>query len=155
MERAAAIASVMRHQALQKETMARMAPPGYKPLFPQLVALALSTVVAVYVWFGSPGWLGPSPVPPVSLEVEEDFVRSAVILQVERINSYQEQNGRLPAFLEEAGPPLPGVEYRRLDSRTYRIRGRGMQVEVDYNLGDALDEYWAALDEVFGSAVVR
>jgi len=153
MERAAAIASVMRDQALKEEALAQVRPPGKKPMLPQLGALALSTALAIYVWFGSPGWLEPDPIPPVPLQIEEDVVRTAVLLQVERIRSYREQNGRLPAFLEEAGPRLPGVEYRRLDSRRFQIHGHGERTTVDYVSGQPLDEFRESLQAVLGGAV--
>ncbi len=153
MERAAAIASVMRDQALKKKAMARVKPPGQKPLLPQLVALAGATVLAVYVWFGSPGWLQPDPVPPPPLQVERDATRTAVLLQVERIREYRERYGRLPAFLEEAGQPLPGVDYQRLDNRSFRVRSRTPRTTVSYQSGESLDEFRASLDAVLGNTV--
>ena len=151
MERAAAIASVMRHQALQKEALTQVRIPGKRALLPQLLTLAASTAFAVYIWFGSPAWLEMDPIPLPPKSVEEDVVRSAVLLQVERIQSYRETNGRLPAFLEEAGPRLPGVEYRRLDNRTYRLNARGERVIIHYRSGQPLDEFQESLQALLGS----
>ncbi len=148
MERASAIASVLRHQAERKEAQEAVKPVGKKPLLPQLSALALSTAAAVYVWFGSPGWLGPAlpPLPP--LEVEGAHVATAVYLQTQRIEGYRARNGRLPAFLEEAGPGVPGVRYARLDARTYRVQGQDRRVAVTYTSGEPMDSLVAAVARV-------
>lgn len=151
LERAAVIASVMRHQAQQEEVRTQVQYMGKKALLPQLLTLAASTAFAVYVWFGSPSWLEPDPIPLPPLSVEEDVVRSAVLLQVERIQSYRETNGRLPAFLEEAGPRLPGVEYRRLDNRNYRLNARGERVIIHFRSGQPLTEFQESLEALLGS----
>jgi len=62
-ERASLLASVMEHDAERKDAQATVRPLGQRPLGPQLFALAASTLLAVYVWFGSPAWLGPDPAP--------------------------------------------------------------------------------------------
>ncbi len=148
MERAAAIASVLRHQAERKEAREAVQLPGRRPLLPQLTALALSTVVAVYVWFGSPSWLEPRLPPPPPLEVEETSVQAAVYIQAQQIEAYRVRNGRLPAFLEEAGPAVAGVRYTRLDARTYRIQGHDQRVAFSYTSGEPMDSLAAAVERV-------
>ena len=156
MERAAAIASVMRHQAQREEAQLTASPVlKTRPLLTQLSTLAVATAFSVYVWFGSPRWLEPDPIPLPTLEAEEDLVRSAILLQAERIQAYREENGRLPAFLMEAGPVLPGVRYDRLDSRTFRIHGSGERLSFTYSSGEPMDEYQASLEAILGSTLDR
>jgi hypothetical protein len=137
-ERAAMVASVLRHQAEREVVRYTMRPPAPKPLLPQLTGLAIATALAVYVWFGSPAWLEPDPIPLPPVEVEVATLRLQMGFQAQAIEHYRTNNGRTPAFLEEAGPPRPGVEYRRLDAQTYELRGQGNRVRLTYTSGDSL-----------------
>jgi hypothetical protein len=152
-ERASAIASVLRDQEQKAQVRGRIRPPGDKPLLPQLLYLVLATAVSVYVWFGSPSWLEPDAVPPPPVSVEEASVRLAIFLQAQRIEAYREENGRLPAFLEEAGPRAPGVSYRRMDSRTYLIRGQGERVGLTYTSDQAPDLFLGRGEDILARAL--
>jgi len=146
-ERASVVASVMRHTAERTMVRATQRPPGPKPLFPQLVGLALSTALAVYVWFGSPGWLEPDPIPLPPVAVEDATLRSVMFIQAGLIEDYKDRNGRAPAFLEEAGPALPGVKYERRDAQTYFLHGKGDRVRLSYSSGDSLTVFLGAAGE--------
>jgi hypothetical protein len=137
-ERAAMVASVLRHQAEREVVRGATRTPGPKPLFPQLTGLAVATALAVYVWFGSPAWLEPDPIPLPSMEVERATLRIQMWIQANAIEHYRTDNGRTPAFLEEAGPPRPGVEYDRLDAQTYVLHGQGDRVRLRYSSRDSL-----------------
>jgi hypothetical protein len=140
-ERAAMIASVLRDQAEREVVREATAAPGPKPLLPQLTGLALATALAVYVWFGSPAWLEPDPIPLPPVEVERATLRLQMFVQAQAIEHYRTNNGRTPAFLEEAGPPRPGVEYRRLDAQTYLLQGQGDRVRLTYSSRDSLSVF--------------
>ncbi len=146
-ERATAVASVLRYQEEHRRARESVKLPGTKPLFPQLAVLALSTAVAVYLWFGSPGWLGHRPALP-PLEEEEASVAAAIYLQAQQIEAYWARNGRLPAFQEEAGLPVPGARYVRIDSRTYRIEGQDRRVAMTYRSGEPLDSLGRSLERI-------
>ncbi|MFC1791643.1 hypothetical protein ACFL0I_04160 [Gemmatimonadota bacterium] len=152
-ERAAVIASVLRDQAEREEARESTPLPGPKPLLPQLSALAVSTAFAVYVWFGSPGWLEPDPIPLTPVAVEESTVRAVIFLQAQKIEDYRERYGRLPAFLEEAGPGIHGVRYRRLDGQTYRIHGQGDRVGLSYTSGEPLAEFLGSGEGILAGAL--
>ena len=124
-----------------------MRPHGLRPLLPQLTALAISTVLAVYVWFGSPGWLEPDPIPLPPVEVEAATLRLQMFIQAQAIEHYRESNGRTPAFLEEAGPARPGVEYRRIDAQTYLLQGQGDRIRLTYVSRDSLALFLGAAGE--------
>lgn len=143
-ERAAMIASVLRDQAIREGMRALTPGPSPKPLFPQLVALAVATLLAAYVWFGSPGWLGPHPVPLPPVEVEAATLRLEMFIQAQAIEHYREQNGRTPAFLQEVGPPRPGITYRRLDASTYLLQGHGERVRLSLSSRDSLATFLGA-----------
>jgi hypothetical protein len=137
-ERAAMIASVLRHQAELTEVRSSVRGPGPKPLLPQLIGLGISTALAVYVWFGSPAWLEPDPIPLPPVEVEAATLRLEMFIQAQAIEHYRENNGRAPAFLEEAGPVRPGVEYRRVDAQSYVLHGQGERIRLTYMSRDSL-----------------
>ena len=137
-ERAAMIASVLRDQERRESIRAVTPAMESGATLPQLVALALSSVLAVYVWFGSPGWLGPEPVPLPPVEVEESTLRLEMFIQAQAIEDYRQRNGRTPAFLAEVGPSRPGISYRRVDGRSYLLQGTGDRVQLTYSSRDSL-----------------
>ena len=146
-ERVALLASVMSHQAEREEAQAALRPKGPKPLFPQLAALAGSTFLAVYVWFISPSWLGPHPIPPPPLAEEESAARFASWIAVQQVEDFQEKNGRIPGS-QEVGPLPPGVRYQRLDARRYAISGQGERVEITYSSGEPQDDLLGAVEQL-------
>ncbi len=140
-ERASAIASVLKDQAEKAEVRSFVRSPGPKPLLPQLAGLGIASLVAAYVWFATPGWLEPAPIPPPPVEVELATLRLEMFIQAQAIESYRLNNGRTPAFLEEAGPPRPGVRYRRVDADTYILQGQGDRVRLVYTSRDSLGAF--------------
>jgi len=150
-ERDALLASVLRHDAERKQAQATTPHPGPKPLGPQLLALALSTVVAVYVWFGSPAWLSPDPVPLPPLSEEQTSVQAAVWLGTQQVESFQRRNGRVPG-IQEVGSLPPGVRYERLDAQSYILVGEGDRVAVSYSSGEPRDDLRAAAGRILEGA---
>lgn len=150
-ERDALLASVLRHDAERKQAQAATPHLGPKPLGPQLLALALSTVVAVYVWFGSPAWLSPDPVPLPPLSEEQTAVQAAVWLGAQQVESFQRRNGRVPG-IQEVGSLPPGVRYERLDAQSYILVGEGDRVAVSYSSGEPRDDLRAAAGRILEGA---
>jgi hypothetical protein len=64
-----------------------------------------------------------------------------VYLQVQRIRAFQAENNRLPLRLEEAGPPLPAVEYHRLADDLYQLNGVTDRVRLTYRSDLPLDAF--------------
>ncbi len=62
-----------------------------------------------------------------------------MFLQAQRIEAFRSANGHLPRSLEEAGPPLPGVEYTPLAGQTYYLRGEGGQAYLGYFSSQPID----------------
>jgi hypothetical protein len=150
-ERASLLASVMKHDAERKDAQAAVPAHRPKPLAPQLIALAVSTVLAVYVWFGSPAWLSPDPVPLPSLADEGSVVRASVWLGAQQVEAFLSRNGRVPGS-QEVGPLPPGVSYERLDARQYILAGRGDRIGITYASGQPQDDLLRAVGEVLSGA---
>lgn len=130
-ERAEVLAAVLRDQ---KERAAREPVPRPSPRKQRgrLVTFLVSLVVTVYVWFGSPSWAQPY-VPPEPTPIEEEAgLRMAMYLQIQRIEVFRDETGRLPLSLDEAGERLPGVEYEQITGEVYRLRGRTDGLRVTY-----------------------
>ena len=142
-ERASALAAVMRHEALKAEA----AEAAYRPpLSPRRIALsymglALSTALAFWIWFFPPGWVQRSPVPVPTLEQDEASLRLVMFLQAQRIESFRIERGRLPENLEEAGVPLPGVDYTPMAGQTYYLRGEGGQAHLGYYSSQPMETF--------------
>lgn len=130
-ERAEALAAVLRDQQrrAEREPVAAPKPRNERA---RMVAFVVSLAVAVYVWFGSPSWAQPY-VPPAPTPVEEEAgLRMAMYLQIQRIEVFRDETGRLPLSLDEAGERLPGVEYQQITGEVYRLRGHTDGLRVTY-----------------------
>lgn len=121
---------------------------GPKPLDRQLVLLATATVAAVYLWFGSPGWLNRPPPPQPTLAEEASAVRAALWLGVQQVETFRRSSSRVPGG-QELGPLPPGVDYRRLDARSYLLVGTGGRMRVSYTSLEPLDELLEAARQLF------
>lgn len=150
-ERASLLASVMKHDAERKDAQAAAPALRPKPLAPQLLALGVSTLLAVYVWFGSPAWLSADPLPLPPLAEEGSVVRASVWLGAQQVEAFRRRNGRVPGS-QEVGPLPPGVSYERLDARHYILAGRGDRIGVTYASGQPQDDLLRAVGEVLSGA---
>jgi len=139
-ERAALLASILRRDARGREARTSTGATGRRALAPRFAALAVSTGLAVYVWFGSPSWLEPSPPPLPPLAVEETSIRASVWLAAQQVDALEARSGRVPGPQEIASLP-PGVRYERLDGKRYLIVGRGDRALVTYTSGDPRDRF--------------
>ncbi|MFW5947177.1 MAG: hypothetical protein ACOCUW_01685 [Gemmatimonadota bacterium] len=116
---------------------------GRRPYWPLAVLLA----VAAWLWLFPPAFLRIEPPPPPSIEQEEQALRLTMYLQVRRIRAFAEETGRLPETLDQAGPPLPGMEYALLQPGLYQLTGVTDRLTLTYRsdlplrdfAGDAVD----------------
>ncbi len=111
-------------------------PPGTTA--PRIVLAALTTVVAAWLWIFPPAFLQPPGVVQPSLERVEAGLQVAVALQVDRIEQFRRETGRLPDRLDEAGEPLPGMTYTRVNAQVFRLRGRKAESVILYESGDSM-----------------
>ncbi len=131
-ERARALAEVLRDQNLKAEAARKVEVRRVRRARVRRTALVATWLGVAYVWLASPSWLQVEPPPTPSVQEETDALRINVFLQSQRIEAYRLRRGRLPYVLEEAGPPLQGMEYRRRDNRFYELRGRSQRVFLRY-----------------------
>ncbi len=139
-ERAAALEAVLQHATLKADMVRHQSLPPERIAFGYL-ALFLSVSLAFWIWFFPPGWAQRNPVPIPSVAEEETSLRLVMFLQAQRIEAFRSENGHLPQSLEEAGPPLPGVEYTPLAGQTYYLRGEGGQAYLGYFSSQPIDTF--------------
>ncbi len=110
----------------------------------RLVVLAVLVIAFGIVSWRGKEWLGPQPIPTQTVAESEQSLRVGMYLQAQRIKAYRLENGRYPRELEEAGDPLPRLEYRLLDDGTYELVGENNGVIITYRsdrpLGDFLGD---------------
>jgi hypothetical protein len=112
-------------QALQRKKTTRMTILG--------LALAIALVLA----FAPPAWILPPPQPRPTAAEREASIRFSIFLQAQQIEHFRGSRGRLPATLEEAGQPLPGVAYLVNSGSTYQLRSTQDQA-ISYSSTDSL-----------------
>jgi len=139
-ERAAALEAVMHHATLKADMVRHHYLPPERVAYGYL-ALAVSLSLAFWIWFFPPVWAQRDPVSVPSVAEEETSLRLVMFLQAQRIESFRSENGHLPQSLEEAGPPLPGVEYTRLAGQTYYLRGEGGRAYLGYFSSQPIDTF--------------
>ncbi|MDP2955259.1 MAG: hypothetical protein Q8N53_02460 [Longimicrobiales bacterium] len=149
--RARALADVLRDQAERVET-ARLAVERLQERARKRRGVLIAAWVGIaYVWLATPSWLRVEPPPEPTVAQEARSLRLHVFLQSQAIEAYRLQRGRLPYVLQEAGPPFRGLEYRRFDSRSYELQGRGRRVILRYHSEQpALDFVGEAADVLSG-----
>lgn len=140
-ERARALAAVLRDQKERRAGEGAVPAPSARNQRARLLMFVVSFGLAVYVWFGSPSWAQPY-VPPAPTPVEvEAGLRMAMYLQIQRIEVFREENGRLPRSLDEVGRRLPGVRYEQITGDVYRLRGRTDDLRLTYVSAQSSHEF--------------
>jgi hypothetical protein len=102
----------------------------------RIVALALS-VVALALWLLPIPGLTPSIPFPLASDEEAAGVRLAAYVQAQQVEAYRRATGRLPDLLRETGEPVPGIDYRRVDARTYELTARTERATVRWRNSDS------------------
>jgi hypothetical protein len=152
-ERARALAAVMRDQAVRADAEVVVDVRRRRRARWRRRSLVALWLVIAYVWVGSPSWLSVEAPPEPTLSQESQALRLAMFLQSQAIEAYRLERGRLPYVLQEAGPPFPGMEYRRKDSRSYELLGTSDRLRLDYQSEqDPLDWVGAAASLVVATS---
>lgn len=149
-ERARALAEVLRDQAERAEAVrqAEMR-AATRTRLRRGILVAVWAAVA-WIWLGNPAWTRIQPPSPPPLAEDVQALRVNLFLQTQQVEAFREARGRLPWVLQEAGPPLPGMEYRRQDSRSYEIHARSRRVELTW----ASDRPAGSLSEAAAAVLV-
>jgi hypothetical protein len=146
-----AVAEVMKDQAekavVREEALAPLdQPPSATPW----IALGVLTLISLFLWFGSPGFLETSPLEPLPPDVQEAGVRMEIYLQALKVQEYLRDEGRLPNSLAEAGDPFSPVEYERMDRRSYRLWLQGPAGIVELTTADSLEAFLGNARQIIG-----
>ncbi|MFO7895075.1 MAG: hypothetical protein R6U63_15280 [Longimicrobiales bacterium] len=107
------------------------------PYWPVVVLLAITA----WLWLFPPAFLRLEPPPPQPVAQEEAALRFTMYVQAQRIKAFQEENGRLPGSLEEAGPPLPNMRYTVLHTDLYQLTAMTDRVTLTYRSDLPLSEF--------------
>lgn len=136
-ERAKVLEEVLRDQA-RREVLRDVAYRRPAASFRvRAAAAALGVAAAIFWLFPIPGLEPdvPFPLPPME---EDAGLRVAAFIQAQQVEAFRRASGRLPDVLRETGEPLPGIDYERLDARTYRLRGWTERDTIDWVSSDSL-----------------
>lgn len=107
------------------------------------MALVLAPIT-VWLWLAPPAFLGPTPLPEVSLERRAVGLKAEMVLLAKRIEAWSAENdGKLPADLAEADEERGDIRYLRLTATTYRLRAEVDTLTIDYNSTEPLKEFFA------------
>lgn len=94
--------------------------------------LGVMAFLLAWVWLLPPAFLRTDPPPPQPLEQEEAALRFAIYVQAQRIAAYRAETREYPVRLEEAGPPLPDMQYTRLAAGLYQLTGETDRIRLTY-----------------------
>lgn len=119
---------------------------------PRRQGTALALIVAgwgfiAWLWVSQPAWVfGPRTAPRHDAVSRDAALRLTLWLERGRVDEYQEEHGRLPGTLEDAGPVEEGVTWLRqgdgyvlsatIDGETLSLADR---MDADSFLGNSLD----------------
>jgi len=104
--------------------------------------LILTVLAAAYLFLARPPWFITPPPPPESYEVAEASLRIAVWQTAMRVRAFQQEEGRLPQTLAEAGAPqYRGVEYNVMGEGEFSIRASSDRLDVTYRSKDNLEAF--------------
>lgn len=95
------------------------------------VLLLLTIAFGAYALGTKPSWL-VTPVPePEPTVLTEASLRVAIWQQAVYVERFEDENGRLPATLADAGAPhIEGITYRIDGSRGYLIQGQTVGIGI-------------------------
>jgi hypothetical protein len=142
-----ALLEVMQQHADATRKSQRLPGPEERGRGRVVVLILLVLAFVALLWQGD-SWLGPKPPPAETPRQVENALRLGMYLQAERIKAYRIHTGQLPDKLDDAGPPVPGIRYHKLDDGTYEINGRNGPVTLTYRsdqpavrlIGDAINQ---------------
>jgi len=106
--------------------------------------------LSIWLWAFPPAALIPE-VPTIPPAVQEAGLRMNMLIQVNQIQQFRSDYGRLPENLDELGDRPDGVQYTRLSDGTFQLRGKSGDVTVDWESTESVDE----LVDVESLAIVR
>ncbi len=119
-EAADALSAVMSHAAEREDAQHKKAP--HKTQAKWVLPLGINLgVFALYMLIAPPSWVVMNPIEAVPVEEQIEHMKLAMYMQAIRVDAYRGQYGELPEALEDAGSPVPGIEYFTLGANRYEL----------------------------------
>jgi hypothetical protein len=137
---AEALAAVMKHAAEREEAIRKKPARKRQPRWMLPLGIQLS-VLALYLLVAPPRWATINPIEPRDPALQVEDLRLAMYMQIQRVEAYRVQHGRLPDVLAEAGSAVPGVEYRRQGANRYQLLATAGEEAVVYDSTEPADEF--------------
>lgn len=132
-----ALSDVLKDQKRRDELRSTATPKARRarvhPSIPPVLAL-----FSVWLWVFPPAALIPE-VPTIPQATQEAGLRMEMWIQLNNIQRFITDNGRLPGDLDEVGERPDGVQYRRLSDGVFQLSGKAGQVSVDYTSTEPVD----------------
>jgi hypothetical protein len=100
------------------------------------VILGTVLVVLLFLAISPPAWILPPPQPVPTAAEREASIRFSMYLQSQQIEQFRTNRGRLPSTLEEAGPPLPNIQYTMVSGTNYLLRSTANNA-IEFNSTDS------------------
>ena len=142
-EAADAVAAVLAHAA--ERDVAQHVKQGPKKQSKWMLPVGINLgVFAVYLLIAPPAWVIVNPLEAAPVEEQVDDMRLAMFMQAMRVDAYAQQNGRLPDALEDAGSPVPGVDYTVLGAGRYQLTALIGDEVVLYDSSESAQEWVGA-----------
>ena len=146
-ETADLVAQVLEDQQRREAAQRQKVEPSRARSRVAAISLPLLATFSFYLWFATPAWVTPTQPDPVTVAEAEAGLRVAMYFQAQRIESFRQENGRLPDTLAETGGAPPEMTYERIDARTYRLDGTSRGASLVYEstqppqefVGDAMN----------------
>jgi hypothetical protein len=116
------------------------------PVVPPILAL-----VSIWLWAFPPSVLRPEP-PTIPVANQEAGLRMEMYIQVNKIQGYVSEHGRLPKNLEEVGDASSAVRYEALTASVFRLNGQTGAVMVAYTSTDPVEVLLADAQTIVSGA---
>jgi hypothetical protein len=142
-EAADAVAAVLKHAAERDEAAQKRAPRKKEPKWMLPLGLNLA-VLALYLLIAPPQWITVNPITAPDSTDQNESLRVAVYLQVQRIQAYMLVHGELPPNLEAAGSPMPGVEYIPRGNGRFQLTATEGDQTLAYDSTESVDDILGA-----------
>lgn len=144
-EHARIVAEVLEDQTRRRAVRdaARARPDDSDTSFFVQVGLLVTGTFFFYLLFFSPTWIAPTRAEPIAAAHVEEGLRFQIYLTANRVRAYLDEEGRLPASLDELeGAAREGVEYRRIDAGTFEVRAATGSTSLRYVSTQPLSEFY-------------
>jgi len=125
-----AFQDVVRSEQEKRESSSHPAPPEAPAGRPFWIVMFLLSVTLGAILAMQPGWLFTTPVPETN-QLQEASLRLRMFEEVDRINRFEQSQGRLPATLAEAGGDSTNLQYAP-GAAGYSLSGRNGGQSLTY-----------------------